>query len=262
MRHSSVLVFGLCFLILVNAISNDCKFTIDQLNNKVLQPNTRDCKDCITLDVTMTIQDDQQYITSIKLTPKNNKSSEIKLIPESKSLTITSNIIGVHLIISYIHANPGNIIKNQAIQQNLMFLLIVLPCLKARFHKELLKLLHFRCHYDNLSQLIINNIDYFNCQKHKPFFCFTSKIKSKNQILNKNPEFTLQSQSAFSYLEYNFMTSCITKKINGNLTYQLVFNPNVTDTYQSFVLNNGYTKGALLNINYLIVALCFKKTFV
>ncbi|KAL4469406.1 hypothetical protein ABPG74_004659 [Tetrahymena malaccensis] len=96
MKLASLLIICLCcFILQANGIDNNCNFTIDQLNNKILQPDTSDCNYCITSDVVMSIQYNPSYITSIKLTPTkvDNASSisEITLIPVSRSLIIDEN---------------------------------------------------------------------------------------------------------------------------------------------------------------------------
>ncbi|KAL4469407.1 hypothetical protein ABPG74_004660 [Tetrahymena malaccensis] len=165
MKQRIALIFGLCFLLVVNA-DDDCIFTIDQLNNQTLKLGSY-CQGCFTSDVIMTIQSNQQQITSITLTAKDTSSnpSKVKLIPSSKSLTIDSNFL-----ISY--------------------------------------------------------------------------------------------QTSFSFSEYNFMSQCQTKKVNGKLTYNIVFNARVESKYQFFVLNNGFSNGMHLTLSYLILCLCYILLFV
>ncbi|EAR94778.1 hypothetical protein TTHERM_00675510 (macronuclear) [Tetrahymena thermophila SB210] len=80
-------------------------------------------------------------------------------------------------------------------------------------------------------------------------------LKPAEKSLTINPFFLIQYQSGGTYEAFNFMTTCQTKQINGNLVYNLVFNAKVNDNYQFFELNNGYTTNSLILQSLSYVAL-------
>ncbi|EAR88628.1 transmembrane protein, putative (macronuclear) [Tetrahymena thermophila SB210] len=95
MKKQILLTLAFYLLLIANASDNDddCSFTVDQLNNQILKPDSTDCQNCFTSDVTMSIQADSQQITSITLTA-NDKSSplqQLNLQPAEKSLTIDTS---------------------------------------------------------------------------------------------------------------------------------------------------------------------------
>ncbi|EAR94772.1 transmembrane protein, putative (macronuclear) [Tetrahymena thermophila SB210] len=94
MKVQFLITFTAYLLILTSATDENCTFTIDQLNNKVLKTVlVKDCNNCFTSDVTLTIQSNSQQITSLKLTAVESSSpvQSVTLQPATKSLTINTN---------------------------------------------------------------------------------------------------------------------------------------------------------------------------
>ncbi|EAR94774.1 hypothetical protein TTHERM_00673490 (macronuclear) [Tetrahymena thermophila SB210] len=94
MKLSFLITFTAYLLILTSAADNNCNFTIDQLNNKVLKTfKTQDCDNCFTSDVTLTIQSNSKQITSLKLTAVESSSplQILTLQPFSETLILNTS---------------------------------------------------------------------------------------------------------------------------------------------------------------------------
>ncbi|KAL4461626.1 hypothetical protein ABPG74_016250 [Tetrahymena malaccensis] len=93
MKQQFFLVIALQLLILVSA-DNNCKFTVNQLNNQVLKTQiSQSCKNCFTSDVKLTIESNTQSITSLKLTSvkASDRVQSTTLQPAQQSLTISTS---------------------------------------------------------------------------------------------------------------------------------------------------------------------------
>ncbi|EAR94771.1 hypothetical protein TTHERM_00673460 (macronuclear) [Tetrahymena thermophila SB210] len=109
MKIQVLITFIAYLLILTSADDQNCNFTVDQLNNKVLKTvPVKDCTNCFTSDVTLTIQSNSQQITSLKLTAVESSSpvQSVTLQPAGKSLILnTSFSIYYPLPIGYSQSN-------------------------------------------------------------------------------------------------------------------------------------------------------------
>ncbi|KAL4465199.1 hypothetical protein ABPG74_001913 [Tetrahymena malaccensis] len=84
----------------------------------------------------------------------------------------------------------------------------------------------------------------------------STTLQPAQKSLTISPQFYIQYQSGGGYEAFNFMTSCKTKEVKGNLVYSLTFNAKVNNNYQYFELNNGYSDSLILkNLSYVALIL-------
>ncbi|EWS74585.1 transmembrane protein, putative (macronuclear) [Tetrahymena thermophila SB210] len=120
---------------------------------------------------------------------------------------------------------------------------------------------------DQLNSKVLKTVIVEDCDN-----CFTSDVTltiqsniNKSLLFNQLQSNLMTLQKAIQYstprpIISNLISSCQTKQINGQLTYDLTFLPQINEHYQAFrlnVANAGKTSNSLLiSVAYISMIIC------